>query len=208
MSPIVPPTKICTKCGIEKPATEEYFYLQKRRSGKYSLIGRCKECIKAQTLQYYRDNPEKCKAQRKQYYNEHLEKHLENCRNWVERNPEKKKEIEKRYRDKHQKRCNESNQRWLNANPYKKREYTLRRRARKHATKADYNSHDIEKLYNSQKGLCWWCGKKLNGNYEIDHRIPISRGGRDSLNNICCSCRKCNRSKNDKLPHEWNGRLL
>lgn len=36
-------TKVCSKCGKEFPATEEYFY--KRTGG--GLFGKCKECVKA-----------------------------------------------------------------------------------------------------------------------------------------------------------------
>lgn len=35
-------TKVCTKCGIEKPATSEFFHQSKR--GKYGVMTLCKEC--------------------------------------------------------------------------------------------------------------------------------------------------------------------
>lgn len=41
-----PPKKFCSKCGIEKPATEEYFYIA-RPSGRHktaSFQSNCKLC--------------------------------------------------------------------------------------------------------------------------------------------------------------------
>lgn len=38
-------TKCCTKCGIEYPKTEEFFYNTKYPNGKYYLKSRCKTCI-------------------------------------------------------------------------------------------------------------------------------------------------------------------
>ena len=49
-------------------------------------------------------------------------------------------------------------------------------------------------------GCCAYCGKP---GAELDHVIPISRGGRDALDNVQPACRKCNASKNSKLLDEW-----
>ena len=49
---------------------------------------------------------------------------------------------------------------------------------------------------------CMYCGNK-KGVFEVDHFIPISKGGEDKEDNLVCSCRKCNRSKYNKLPEIW-----
>ena len=47
---------------------------------------------------------------------------------------------------------------------------------------------------------CVRCGRKLRrGDVDIDHIIPQSYGGGDSLNNLQCTCRHCNRSKQDDV---------
>lgn len=48
---------------------------------------------------------------------------------------------------------------------------------------------------------CQECGKR--DNLTVDHVIPITRGGKNELNNFQILCRSCNASKNNKLPHEW-----
>ena len=49
---------------------------------------------------------------------------------------------------------------------------------------------------------CVYCGTK-KGPFEIDHVMPIARGGTNKESNLVCSCRNCNRSKKDRTPEEW-----
>ncbi len=47
---------------------------------------------------------------------------------------------------------------------------------------------------------CAKCGKKLRkGDADIDHILPQNYGGNDSLHNLQCLCKHCNRSKQDSL---------
>jgi 5-methylcytosine-specific restriction endonuclease McrA len=51
-------------------------------------------------------------------------------------------------------------------------------------------------------GLCAYCGKKPV--QELDHAIPLSRGGTNFACNIYPACKSCNSSKrNRKLRSEW-----
>jgi hypothetical protein len=86
--------------------------------------------------------------------------------------------------------------------------HSTNRRARKRSAGGNFTPKDIQKLYAAQKGLCWWCSCKLSKKYHIDHRIPISRGGTNQLDNICLSCPRCNLTKYNKMPWEFSDRLL
>lgn len=57
---------------------------------------------------------------------------------------------------------------------------------------------DTIRLFN---GKCAYCDqeKKLT----VDHVVPISRGGRNVIENIVPCCQQCNSSKWNKLLHEW-----
>lgn len=48
---------------------------------------------------------------------------------------------------------------------------------------------------------CAVCGSQSHP--EIDHVVPISRGGSDAIDNLQILCRSCNRRKSDRLPEEW-----
>lgn len=56
---------------------------------------------------------------------------------------------------------------------------------------------EIKKL---QSLLCLYCGQTGG---EIDHVIPLTRGGRDSIGNLVPACRSCNASKNSRTITEW-----
>ncbi len=80
--------------------------------------------------------------------------------------------------------------------------------SRQKGSKGEFNGDDLQALYDSQKGLCWWCGKKVGDNFHIDHRISISDGGDTNPGNLVISCPECNEKKGNKKPWEFNGRLL
>lgn len=93
-------------------------------------------------------------------------------------------------------------------NPARRKASTAKRRSLKRSGGVAYTSADVDLQYRSQRGKCWHCGKSINDGYHIDHLIPLNRGGSNKANNIVISCPHCNLSRQDKLPHEWNGRLI
>ena len=49
-------------------------------------------------------------------------------------------------------------------------------------------------VFSRSNGKCSYCGKPAE---EIDHIIPRSKGGTDSVNNLTASCRACNEKKSN-----------
>lgn len=70
--------KKCSKCGIEK--TIDNFGLRKSRLDSW-----CKQCYSKKSIEYYKNNKDKCDKKSKE---------------WTEKNKEKSKEIKKRWKDK------------------------------------------------------------------------------------------------------------
>jgi 5-methylcytosine-specific restriction endonuclease McrA len=55
----------------------------------------------------------------------------------------------------------------------------------------------LNEIFGSQ---CFWCGKELEENEQtIDHLMPQSRGGSNSLENLRISCFPCNNSRGNSL---------
>lgn len=51
---------------------------------------------------------------------------------------------------------------------------------------------------------CVYCKRQLNGDeLSIDHVIPRSRGGPNTVENLATACKKCNNKKGDRTPAEW-----
>lgn len=51
-----------------------------------------------------------------------------------------------------------------------------------------------------QKSKCFYCG--MPGG-ELDHVIPLSKGGTHGIGNLVAACRSCNSSKNNLFLAEW-----
>ncbi|WP_395326915.1 HNH endonuclease [Novosphingobium sp. BL-8H] len=49
---------------------------------------------------------------------------------------------------------------------------------------------------------CTYCGQ-AEGPFEVDHIVPVSRGGGDDPENLTCACAPCNRSKSSTPVEEW-----
>ena len=47
---------------------------------------------------------------------------------------------------------------------------------------------------------CYWCGADAN---TVDHLVPVAKGGLDIDENLVAACKKCNYSKQDKMPDEF-----
>lgn len=52
--------------------------------------------------------------------------------------------------------------------------------------------------------ICAYCGDR-EGPHQVDHIVPLSRGGTSVPDNLCVACGPCNASKCDKLLSEWRG---
>ncbi len=67
----------------------------------------------------------------------------------------------------------------------------------------NYTKEDILNIRDRLQDLCSYCGVKLKGTGEIDHMMPISRGGNSDPANLTLACRSCNRDKHNKTPAEF-----
>lgn len=54
------------------------------------------------------------------------------------------------------------------------------------------------KVFERDGNKCRYCHTE-SGPFEVDHILPISRGGKNRLSNLAVSCRTCNRSKHAKV---------
>ena len=69
------------------------------------------------------------------------------------------------------------------------------------------------RLYEKQQGRCFYCNNPMKvfletkdptPNYAtFDHKIPKSKGGKNTQDNIVLACWKCNRSKGAKDALTW-----
>ena len=76
-----------------------------------------------------------------------------------------------------------------------------------------YDDWYLSDIYDKTNGYCRYCGKKLawrnygilgaKAAWEVDHGIPLSRGGSDYFRNLWPACVECNREKSDMPTREY-----
>ncbi len=63
------------------------------------------------------------------------------------------------------------------------------------------SGRDVRTILASCDGRCAYCF--ASGKLELDHVVPLSRGGQHAPENLAPACQRCNRSKRDELLSEW-----
>ena len=225
--------KSCCKCGGQKLATTDFFYLSK---GK--LDSTCRTCIKARRLSKYHElSTEDQKACNQASWETRKQKHpdlgqriyqsiladpakaaakKEARKTWARKEyaqyPNRSKKRQKLYMN----RLKENPERLAKRIEYLRHNYAENRLQRiaysaalrcfRLSIPGAWTGEDIRKLFAKQKGCCFYCLKKIffkGSPWHIDHFIPISRGGTNYPDNLVVACASCNLSKHDKMPWEW-----
>jgi hypothetical protein len=223
--------KTCTKCGIEFPATLEYF--TKKQHGKYGLRSRCRKCESKNSSDYNAAHREERRAYDKKYNIEHHDERLAKQRIYCYNHREEIRARKRKYAPYHIKYNIEHREEHAvyRASYYKKnRENILsrirvynnshrgrtvhklsinRRRARIRLLPFDFSPSDWQHCLNYWHGRCAYCGKQAEGLWVTvhqEHFIPIA----DTENcpgtvrwNMLPACGGCNFSKGDSPAREW-----
>lgn len=171
-------TKCCIKCGRELPAAEFV-------SGTLGLASKeCTDCVWERMCQLAVTEPDGATAHQRRYYGKNRDKILERLRRRSAADPRR--------------------QGLLAEAGYVGFLAQMReRRARRHGAGGWHTAEDVQRLYDEQGGRCFYCGKELDGEYDLDHKTPLSRGGTDWPENLCCACELCSYRKQKKTAEEF-----
>lgn len=120
------------------------------------------------------------------HYEKNREYRIEKQKEWLANNPEKAAEWHKKRKKVHYQNNKEV---YLS--------YVHKRRAKIAENGGSYTVSDIQTLFSNQKGFCNICNCHLTS-FEIDHIVPISKGGSNNPDNLQLLCRSCNRKKGNK----------
>ena len=64
-------------------------------------------------------------------------------------------------------------------------------------------------IYFRDRNRCQYCGRRFPPKeLNLDHVVPLSRGGRSTWENVVCCCFACNHRKGSRLPQEVGMRLI
>lgn len=222
--------KRCTKCGEWKLDSRKCFHLNGARL--YSMCGTCKcaketqyqkankAIIAERKRQFYQTNKERILERNMRRYLSNREYALEQKRRYYQKDKQRHNERVKQYHAANKERIKESQQQWRQRNngylvEYRKkysktahgklmsRKQKAIRRARKVASPGNLTIKGIRRQYDAQQGRCYYCKAELSDKYHVDHFIPLSRGGTNTLDNIVIACPTCNMRKHNKMPDEF-----
>jgi len=179
--------KHCNKCGLDKPVSEFW----KHRTEGYQAY--CKSCGDAHNRAYKRANPEKMREARKAAY-------------W--KDPEKARAAKRNLSQEERLRKNAAAREYRKANPEKVRWWNKLRLHRNRAAGAMPDRWHFSWLLCHQDARCTYCKTVFfNVRYEIDHKIPVSRGGTNDPENLQLLCPTCNMKKSKKTHDEYMKQL-
>lgn len=134
----------------------------------------------------------------KKYRNAHPKRNRERNRKYAETHREQVNAYAREYKRAHRKQITASFRRWMKTpagQAYRNNQRARRRSVENQATGklTAQEWRDILAHYNYK---CAYCGH--DGRLEIDHIIPITKHGTNTIENIAPACRKCNASKGNR----------
>jgi 5-methylcytosine-specific restriction endonuclease McrA len=185
--------KKCSKCGEEKPLVQFY----KHPECKDGHRPDCKACNYAGNRARF--SPEK---------------HREYNRAYRAKNPNKDREYYEKNKAVLLPKMAEYNRRnweaylakmraWRKDNPEKVQVWVRNRRAKLKGLNGSHTIDDIKALLEAQQGLCVYCRCDIRESFQVDHIVPVAKGGSNDKSNLQLLCKTCNLDKRDKDPHEY-----
>ena len=163
--------KVCPVCNVLKPATG--FSGRSDHPGR--LRSQCIECKNAEALAYRAANRAEIRVRGASYRATNIDDVAQRLRQWKLDHPESYSAIHRRAKHKRRMLIEQDGGHWTN-------EEWL---ALKHAY--DYRCADCGKHEPDEVSLT------------VDHVIPLSKGGSNSVGNLAPRCRSCNSKKNNKI---------
>lgn len=71
-------------------------------------------------------------------------------------------------------------------------------------SKESIGKNDILFVLNRDNYSCVYCGKSIKGkSWHLDHVVPLSKNGKNEINNLSVSCKTCNLMKNSMIKKDF-----
>lgn len=199
--------KMTAECAARRPVdlvraqararTLDYYYRHRKKLLEKQRAQRDTDEYRAYARRTRRKNAEHYNEVQRRARAENPQRERERRQRFHALHPEKAAEYSAAYRERHR-------QQW--------RERARARNSRLRALRSGAPGHhapvDVIRLWHHQRGECARCGVRFgkqphNGGFEVDHILPLSRGGSDWPHNLQLLCRSENRQKKDRTEAEY-----
>lgn len=166
----------CKACSLTLPT--DSFRVHKRGY----RIGKCRQCENAYQREFYAKGGEVTRKRKR----DHMAKL------WAEK-PEAMRLVSREFHHRNKERINAQ-----------RRGHHVTRLFWTRALKfRGITAADLARLWKKQRGLCALTGRKLDRTAQVDHKLPLARGGTDELTNLQWTTAEANRSKRDLTDAEF-----
>jgi 5-methylcytosine-specific restriction endonuclease McrA len=152
----------------------------------------------------YKD-PERQRAYAREWMKRNPEKAREATRRWSKAHPEQRRAAKRRYYALHREQHKLVMAAYHKAHPEVVLAKSTAYRARARDAQGHFTSAEWLALVARYGGRCAYRGE--SGPVQVDHRIPLSRGGTNWIDNVLPACGNCNQEKGQLTEAEFRARL-
>jgi len=134
----------------------------------------------------------------------------ERMRKLLDANRENRRAYARQYRLDHLEQTTARSKQWREANRTYFQVHQRNRVAWKHNNPGSVgvSERDWTRLCRRYDHRCAYCGQKPEAVLQMDHVVPLSKGGRHAIGNVLPACRACNLTKNAALLIRWKYRKM
>jgi hypothetical protein len=182
------PCGVCKKCNYERQARKHLENPEQRKERWAKYRAEHLEQLKAKDKKLYTNNPDKIRKKSSAYREKNRVILNKKTSEWTAKNKDKKRNIDKR---------------WREHNKVKMKISEQNRRAAKKNRGGALSKDLPARLFVLQRGKCACCKKPLGDDFQMDHKIPLVRGGSNTDDNIQLLRKRCNLQKGGKDPIEF-----
>jgi 5-methylcytosine-specific restriction endonuclease McrA len=193
--------KACSRCKMSKPNTIEFFV---KSTWNGSPSGICKICKNAYSREYHKNNLVAAKEYDKEYKRTHEDDEAVRYKRYYYKNRDKILKRKAVYRRENKDKVSKKVKEWQrseNGIAIMRKHNSKWRALRKLSTIEDFDPLDV---FRRDGYVCQLCGKKTRPDFKniyhplypnLDHIIPLTKGGEHTRQNTQCLCRLCNIKK-------------
>jgi 5-methylcytosine-specific restriction endonuclease McrA len=185
--------KTCSGCGERK----DFIEFSRNKRSKDGLQTQCKACNRLTYLK----NAEEKKAKAREYYAANKDAAKERMKAYAKKNLESCSERKQKWAEENREAVRRQKREWAARNPEKVRALNVIKRGRRKNAAGSFTSEQWIARLEYHENCCYYCG--ASGKMEIEHRIPLSRGGTNWPSNLVPACGPCNRRKSSKTELEF-----
>jgi 5-methylcytosine-specific restriction endonuclease McrA len=157
------------------------------------LLNPCSIC--GSTERYKNGHCAPCtRASNQRWKERNREKHRAGSKRWAVEHPESVRSYSRQYARSHREENDARSKVWRADNPDRHVAHEHKRRALKAKSSGRYTSSQWRRLCEMHANRCLACGSSALP-LTVDHVVPLSRGGRNTIENIQPLCGPCNSRK-------------